>query len=372
MHISMIGTNTYPCPPRGYGGEIAIWDLTEALCNLGHRVDLYAVPLSQKPSKGELRYMRCSYGTHNPWFFICEEEIYKRYKKEILDTDVIHDFSHTKRIAENLYNFDRRTNCVSTLIGSTFSHPKPPYNIVCWSEAHREMGIKGMSGYEGSGLPGESSGRIKDACIANGGTNTNWFYFEPDPEDYFLFFSRLHPSKGYDIAIQLAKEMGFSLVIMGDRPEDAPTQDHRFYGHQVLQMIQGCKNIKFVALPRGDLDLEKRNELKRRVLQKAKGLIHPVRYHPCWDLVVTEAMSCGTPTITFDRGAMPEQIMNGVNGFAVQYPSIPHLKKAVEDIDLVDRKDCRRIAVEKFSREKMAERYLELYKRVVDGEVWGL
>lgn len=307
-----------------------------------------------------------------PWFFICEQEAYDRHHEKLLAYDVVSDQSHTKRIAENLFNFDERTNCLSTLIGSTFSHPRPPYNIVVWSEAHREMGIKGMSGYEGSGLPGESSGTIKDARVANGGTNTDWFYFEPDPEDYFLFFSRLHPSKGYDIAIQLAKEMGFSLVIMGDRPEDAPTEDHRFYGRQVLQMVEGCQNIKFVPLPRGDLNLAERNHLKRIVLQKAKALIHPVRYHPCWDLVVTEAMSCGTPTITFDRGAMSEQITNGVNGFAVQYPSTPHLKKAVENIDLVDREDCRRIAEEKFSRKKMAERYLELYHMVMDGEVWGI
>jgi len=372
LNVGVIGTNTYPCPPRGYGGEIFIHDLVEALSEMGHIVDLYAAPLSEKPPSGDLYYMRCSYGSHIPWFFESEQETYDRYRDKLLNYDVVSDQSHTKRIAENLYNFDRRRNCVSTLIGSTFSHPRPSYNIVVWSEAHRQMGIKGMSGYEGSGLPGESSGKIKDARIALGGTNTDWFYFEPDPDDYFLFFSRLHPSKGHDIAIQLAKEMGFPLVIMGDHPEDAPTLDHRFYGWQVLQMIQGCENIKFVALPRGDLHLEKRNELKRRVLQKAKALIHPVRYHPCWDLVVTEAMSCGTPTITFDRGAMPEQILNGVNGFAVQYPSIPHLKKAIEAVDEIDRKDCRRIALEKFSREKMAERYIKLYKAVMDGEVWGL
>lgn len=339
---------------------------------MGHEVDLYATPLSQKPPNGELYYMRCSHGSHIPWFFDCEQEVYDRYYHKLLKYDVVSDQSHTKRIAENLYNFDRRTNCVSTLIGSTFSHPSPPYNVVVWSKAHLEMGVKGMSGYEGSGLPGESSGRIKDARIANGGTNTDWFYFEPDPEDYYLFFSRLHPSKGYDIAIQLAKEMGFRLVIMGDHPKDAPTPDHRFYGVQVLEMIQGYKNIEFVALPRGDTHLEERNNLKRSVLQKAKGLIHPVRYHPCWDLVVTEAMSCGTPTVTFDRGAMPEQIINGVNGFAVQYPSIEHLKKAIEAVDDIDRRDCRRITEERLSREKMATRYLELYKQVMDGEVWGL
>ena len=372
LKIGVIGTNTYPIPPRGYGGEIFIHDLVVALSQMGHQVDLYATPLSRKPPNGELYYMRSSYGSHIPWFFECEQEAYDRYHDKLLKYDVVSDQSHTKRIAENLHNFDGRTNCVSTLIGSTFSHPKPPYNIVVWSEAHRQMGIKGMSGYEGSGFPGESSGKIKNARVAKGGTDTDWFYFQSEPDDYYLFFSRLHPSKGYDIAIQLAKEIGFPLVIMGDHPKDAPTADHRFYGWQVLQLIQGYRNIKFIALPRGDTHFEERNELKRRVLQKAKALIHPVRYHPCWDLVVTEAMSCGVPTVTFDRGAMPEQIINGVNGFAVQYPSIPHFKKAIEAAETIARKDCRRIAVEKFSRERMAERYLELYKQVIDGEVWGL
>jgi len=372
LNIAVIGTSTYPCPPLGYGGEIFIHDLVVALSKIGHHVDLYATPLSQKPPNGELYYMRCSYGSHIPWFFDCEQEIYDRYHKQLLKYDVVSDQSHCKRIAENLYNFDKRTNCVSTLIGSTFSHPIPPYNVVVWSEAHRQMGIKGMSGYEDSGLSGESSGAIKDAKIVHGGVNTDWFTFEPNPEDYYLFFSRLHPSKGYDIAVQLAREMDFPLVIMGDLPKDAPTPDHAFYGKQVFQMIEGSRNISFAALPRGDIHLKERNELKRRVLQKAKALLHPVRYIPCWDLVVTEAMSCGTPVITFDRGAMPEQILNGVNGFAVQYPSIEHLRKAVEAVETIDREDCRRVAVEKFSREKMAERYVELYQEVMDGEIWGL
>ena len=368
MHIALVSTNTYQTPPPGYGGEVAIWDLCEALCKLGHTVDMYATPLSRQPPRGRLFYMRCSHGTSIPHFVECEREVWGRYKKEILSADVVHDFSHCKGVAEAMFHWTDRRNVVSTLIGSLYWHPIPPFNVVVWSEAHRQMALTGNTGYEGTRFPqlGGWSRPVKDCRVTLGGVDTELYRPRGDHEDYYLWFSRMHPCKGFDVAIALAKDMGFPLKIMGDRPEDAPTPDHQFYGRMVLDMIRGVPNIEFVPLPPGP----ERFKVKLETMQRAKAFLYPVEFHECFGLAVVEAMACGVPIITTIRGSMPELVENGVNGFICHDEA--HMRKAVENVDCISREDCRRIAVEKFSREKMAERYLKLYEAVMAGEVWGL
>jgi len=312
--------------------------------------------------------MRCSYGSVVPVFWMCERQVWDRYRKEILAADVVHDFSHTRGVAEAMFHWTKRRNVVSTLIGSCYWHPRPPFNVVVWSDAHRRMALTGNSGYEGTRYPqmGGYSGLVKDTRVALGGVDTDLYRPGGEPEDYLLWFARMHPCKGFDVAIVLAMDMGFPLKIMGDLPEDAPTPDHRYYGEICLDMVRNVPNIEFVPLPPGP----ERLRVKLETLQRAKALLYPVEFHECFGLVVAEAMACGVPVITTTRGAMPELVENGVNGFVCEDEA--HLKKAVENIDLISREDCRRVAVERFSRRRMAERYLKLYEAVMAGEVWGL
>jgi hypothetical protein len=86
---------------------------------------------------------------------------------------------------------------------------------------------------------------------------------------------------------------------------------------------------------------------------------------------VIEAMSCGTPAIAFDIGGIPDMIQNGVNGYIVKKRSDSEYAKVL--LDLVNdpercaqmSKNCRTIALNKFSLEIQAKRYLDLYYRLV-------
>ena len=315
--------------------------------------------------------MRSSHGTATPLFWDCEQEIYDAHHARILAADVVHDMSHTKRIAENLYNFDRRTNVVSTLIGSVWSHPNPGYNVVVWTEQMREMGLHGWTGYENSPWeaffadPTRRTGSIKDAHVVLGGTNTDFYAFEPEKEDYFLWFARFHPSKGYHIAIDLAKRMGIPLVLMGDHPDDAPSPDHREGALEALELAKGSDNVRFVWLPHD----EHRAEVKRRTIQKAKALLYTIQFQECFGLVVAETLSCGTPVIATDYGSMPELVQDGKTGFV---RPIADLEEAVERIDEISPASVRRDAVERFDRRVMAQNYIREYEKVMNGEVWGL
>ena len=60
---------------------------------------------------------------------------------------------------------------------------------------------------------------------------------------------------------------------------------------------------------------------------------------------------------------MPELIEDGVNGFLVD--TVEQAVDAVHRIGEIDRAACRRVAAERFSVDRMADRYLQLYRSIL-------
>jgi glycosyltransferase involved in cell wall biosynthesis len=75
-------------------------------------------------------------------------------------------------------------------------------------------------------------------------------------------------------------------------------------------------------------------------------------------------MACGTPVIAYRRGSMPELIDDGVTGYLVD--SFEESVAAISRLGEIDRAACRRAVEERFTVERMADRYLELYRRILD------
>jgi glycosyltransferase involved in cell wall biosynthesis len=85
---------------------------------------------------------------------------------------------------------------------------------------------------------------------------------------------------------------------------------------------------------------------------------------------MAEALACGTPVIGLRRGSLPEIVQHGVNGFVCD--SVDQMVSVVGRIAEIDRRDCRRIAEEKFSDRVIVEAYERLYRRLVsDGSEVG-
>jgi len=76
-----------------------------------------------------------------------------------------------------------------------------------------------------------------------------------------------------------------------------------------------------------------------------------------------EAMACGTPTIAFRHGSVPEIIENGVSGLIVE--STEEAVKAVERVKNISRKACRNAFLQRFTVRRMANDYLKLYKQII-------
>ena len=364
MKIAMVGTTGFSIPPTGYGGEVYVWWLTEALCKLGHEVNLFASYGSNTPSKGKLIPLRRSYGDWREMIQTENEVITTPYiRQELLNCDVVHDFSHNKQVAEYCYRHDKP--CISTLWGNTFNRPHPSYNMVCWSQAHKNVGVEGGTGYEGTSFAAQPSGKLNQTTeVVLGGVDTDYYNYNSRREPLFLWFSRAHPSKGLDIALQLAKEMPeIILVVSGSF---TTSEDHVMYGNQYLEQIKQIPNVKYIPMPINSTH----HEFKKGLYQKCSGLIFSVQYAESFGLIPVEAMSTGCPIIASDRGSMPELISNGVNGFICT--DIDHYKSAIRNImnGAIKSEDCRSYALKHFNMERVALDYIKLYERSIKGEKW--
>jgi glycosyltransferase involved in cell wall biosynthesis len=109
----------------------------------------------------------------------------------------------------------------------------------------------------------------------------------------------------------------------------------------------------------GNCDSRQRDQL----LGKAVALLHLISFDEPFGLSVVEAMCCGTPVIAFNRGSMPELIMNGRTGFLVE--NIEEAEKACGQLHHIRRKDCRERVSAKFSKERMAAEYYNVYQKII-------
>jgi glycosyltransferase involved in cell wall biosynthesis len=185
------------------------------------------------------------------------------------------------------------------------------------------------------------------ATVYNG-IHTEEFTFRPEPGEYLLFFGRIHPEKGVYESIQIAKQSKRKLIISG------LIQDQEYFDLKVKPFLNDQDTVYL-----GNSGPEERN----RLLGGAFALLHPISFEEPFGLSVAEAMFCGTPVIAFNRGSMPELILDGKTGFLAN--TVEEAVEAVKNINLIDREYCRQWANSKFSRQKMIEGYLDVYEKIL-------
>jgi len=178
------------------------------------------------------------------------------------------------------------------------------------------------------------------ATIYNG-TDTKLFTFSETHEDYLLFAGRIIAEKGVKEAIQVAKESGHRLLIIG--PVDHGSKDY------FDQYVKPELNEKILYLGRMD------QEQLPTYYQKAKAVLTPIQWEEPFGLTTIEAMACGTPVISLRRGAASEIIRDGKTGFVVD--SINEMVEAVGKIDTINRRDCHDHVKSKFNLDIMVDHY---------------
>ena len=233
---------------------------------------------------------------------------------------------------------------------------------LCFADHFRAPLLTTVHGFSHAGiLPAYRSARsayvsISDADRAPGldyvatvhhGVDVDQLPPGPGGED-LVFFGRIHPDKGTAAAITIARRTGRRLVICGI------VHDQHYFDEEVAPHVDGDRVVHLG--PVGPAE-------RARVLGGAAALLHPLAFDEPFGLSVVEAMVCGTPVLTYPRGAMPEVVDHGVTGLLVR-----GLEEAVGSLDTVTRLDrhrCRERAVRRFGAARMVDDYREVYARLV-------
>jgi glycosyltransferase involved in cell wall biosynthesis len=334
MKIAILSSIAWRTPPRKYGPwEQVASNIAEGMLEQGIDVTLFATGDSK--TKGKLAS-------------VCD----KGYAEDATIDSKVAECLHISNLMEQADKFDLihnnfdflplsysrliKTPIVTTIHG--FSSPKiiPVYKKY------------NSTGYYVSISNSDRSPELNYTATVYNGINSNDFTFNCNPEDYLLFFGRIHPDKGVVESIEIAKKSKRKLIISGI------IQDQQYFEQKVKPYINDT-DIVYV----GNSGPDMRNKL----LGGACALLHPINFDEPFGLSVVEAMFCGTPVIAFNRGSMPEIILDRKTGFLVH--NIDEALEAIQHLELINRKDCREWAKSKFSREKMIENYLEVYQKIL-------
>jgi glycosyltransferase involved in cell wall biosynthesis len=104
-------------------------------------------------------------------------------------------------------------------------------------------------------------------------------------------------------------------------------------------------------------------ETKLRLLRNARALLVPSLVDETSSLVSMEAMACGTPVIGFNRGAIPEVVVNDLTGFLVS--DVESMAEAVWRVGDINPHACRVHVEMSYSASRMADEYEQLYERLL-------
>jgi len=105
---------------------------------------------------------------------------------------------------------------------------------------------------------------------------------------------------------------------------------------------------------------------KFKVMSMSKGLVLPVLWNdPCPNAVI-ESFLAGCPVFGTPYGSLPELVPTEVGFLSA---SSDELAEAMKDSQQWKPQVCRDYAIENFNSKKMALKYVEIYERVLDGEV---
>lgn len=340
MRIAQVAPLTESVPPKLYGGtERVISWLTEALVELGHDLTLFASGDSVTRARLEPGWPRAlrldgAVRDANALHMAMLEAVAQRAD----EFDLIH--FHLDYYPFSLFS-RLSTPFVTTLHGRLdLPEHRPVFEafpnapVISISESQR--GLLPSAPWAGTVLHGLPEGLLRPAGA------------EPS---YLAFLGRISPEKGLPQAIRVARDSGMPLKIAAK----VDRADIDYFNDEIRPLLNQ-PGIDFIG--------EISDAEKSAFLSGAIALLTLIDWPEPFGLVMIEAMACGTPVIAFRRGAVPEIIEDGVNGFIVADEA--EAVSAVPKVQRLSRAGVRARFLERFTSQRMAEDYLRIYAELVD------
>ncbi len=347
MRVAMIAPPWFKIPPEGYGGiEVVIHLLVEGLIDNGHEVTLCAVGSSSTRASLHTIFddeMK-SYLDAPPSSFLnialthalaCYEEIPHD------DIDIIHDHTWKEGLLAAAF-IDKPV--VHTVHGPFDEENERFYSLF---RGYEKMHFVTISDFQQTCLPG-----LNYVGTVYNGVLLDKYPYSDEKEDFFFYIGRFNEEKAPHLACQVAQELGVKLVLAGKVHEEA---ERSYFDRYIIPYLSS--DIQFVG------ELGHWSEEKMRLFSKAKGYLYPIQWEEPFGITMAEAMACGTPVVTFHRGAAPEIVAHGATGFVVE--TMGEFVEAVKHVGEIDPRRCRDRVEKMFTAQTMVDGYERAYEGIL-------
>nr|WP_121270596.1 glycosyltransferase family 4 protein [Pedobacter schmidteae] len=339
LKIAILVNPLIPVPPQQYGGiERIVFLLIQELQKQGHHITLYAHENSNAGCQLIGYRESANYGWKD---FIKINSL--TAKIAFQHFDLVHTFGRMNNIAFLMPG--QIPKLVSYQLPPTLSQVKKAARISRKNSLH----FTACSNF----IARQINKDVAVTTIYNGVSLCDYQFKETVSSDApLVFLGRIQQEKGTAIAIHIAKTTHRKLVIAGNVPAEKIHQD--YFEQQVKPFVDG-QQISYI----GPVTDVQKNEL----LGGCLAMLMPVTWDEPFGIVMAEALACGTPVIGFNRGAIPEVVRSGLNGFVCE--TTAEMVAAVHQITSISRDKCRQVAEEKFSAAVIAKQYERLYQQLI-------
>jgi len=183
------------------------------------------------------------------------------------------------------------------------------------------------------------------------GLPRNLYRPQLNPGQYLAFLGRISPEKRPDRAIRIAVKAKMPLKIAA-KIDDV---DRQYFETEIEPLLRE-PGVEYLG--------EINETQKGAFLGNAYAYLFPIDWPEPFGLTMIESMACGTPTIAFRCGSVPEIIDEGVTGFIVN--SEEEAVTALQRVTTLNRAKCRATFDRRFTSCRMAKNYLTIYESLAD------
>jgi glycosyltransferase involved in cell wall biosynthesis len=342
LRIGLVAPPLLPVPPPRYGGtERVIHAIAEGLHALGHEVTVFASGDSEVPCRLVATVPRACWTGGSPDIEASFDRVLDAAWPERDRFDVIHSHLETRG-----FDFARssRTPVVSTMHGRLDEpHTRaalqafPDVPLVAISRSQRDLAP--TANWVG---------------VIPHGLDLHRMPFGLTPDDYLLFVGRIAREKGIVEAILLAKRTRHRLVIAA---KVFDLTESFLFDTEVRPALSPGR-VEFL----GEVGPAVRDPL----FAGAQATLMLGDWPEPFGLVAIESLASGTPVIALRRGALPEIVEHGVDGFIVD--DLGAAERAVAVVSRLDRRRIRNRALHRFSVSRMVAEYVALSVRLLGDE----
>jgi glycosyltransferase involved in cell wall biosynthesis len=335
VRVALVSTPFVSVPPRAYGGtELVVHALSRALAAAGHDVTVFATGDSRVP--GARAFFGRAVWPPDPH----SELLHCRFAaREIArgDFDVVH--AHVAGLLAFADELPPPTVY-------TVHHAADPVMARFYAAAPRVRHVA-ISLRQAALLSPEPDD------VVHHGLDPGMYPRCGPGGDGALFVGRLAWVKAPEVAIDAARRAGLPIVVAGRaHSADAAPDGWR---ERVLEPALRQPGVRW--LPAAGL------AAKRRLFASSRALLVPLRWEEPFGLVMIESLLAGCPVVAFPRGAAPEIVEDGVDGYLVD--RVEDMARALSDAAALDRVAIQARARRRFSADRMASGYLAVYRAAI-------